>query len=71
LHALQLMQQVLQAVVLRQRLFPLGNCRIALRKRRRKLRLQHCNIGRKLICVLAHVQPESDSSAGYDGKSAA
>jgi hypothetical protein len=47
---------VLQAVILRQRLVALCNRRIPLRKHRRKPRLQHCDIGWRLICVLAHAQ---------------
>ena len=45
LHAPQLLQQVLQAVILRQRLVALGNRRVPLRQRRREQRLQHCDIG--------------------------
>ena len=56
LHALQFVQQVLQAVILRQHLVALGNRRIPLRKRHRKPRLQHGDIGRQLICVLTHAQ---------------
>jgi hypothetical protein len=54
LHALELMQHVLQAVILRQRLVTLGNRRLALRTRHNKERLQRRDIGGKLICALAH-----------------
>jgi hypothetical protein len=54
LHALQLMQQVLQAVILRQHLVTLGNRRIALCACRNKERLQRRDISGKLVCALAH-----------------
>ena len=63
LRALQLAQQMPQAVHLRQRLVALGDrsvasCdrTVALRARRRKQRLQRADVRRKLICDLVHVQ---------------
>ena len=56
LRALQLAQQMPQAIILRQRLVALGNRGVALRPRRRKQRLQRFDVGRKLICDLAHVR---------------
>jgi len=56
LRALQSMQQVFQAVILRQRLVAFGNRRIPLRSRYRKPRLQHCDIAWILIGVRAHAQ---------------
>jgi hypothetical protein len=54
---------MLQTLVPRQRLVALGNGGIAfyarcvpLHQRRRKPRLQHPDIGWKMICVLTHAQ---------------
>ena len=56
LHAPQLLQEVLQAVVLRQHLVALGNRRVTLRPRRHDQRSQRFNLGGKLIRVLAHAR---------------
>ena len=69
LHALQLMQQVLQAVILRQHLVTLGNRRIALRTCRNKERLQRRDISGKLICTLAHALHRIRFVCGCDPES--
>ena len=56
LRALQLAQQVPQAIILGQRLVALGNRGVPLRKRRREQRLQRVDVGRKLIGHLAHAR---------------
>ena len=56
---LQLAQQMPQPIVLRQRLVALGDRRVALRARRRKQCLQRLDVGRKMICDLAHVRNSS------------
>ena len=56
LRALQLMQQMPQAINLRQRLVALGEGGITLRMRRREQRMQRFDIGRKLIYGLAHAR---------------
>ena len=56
LRALQLAQQMPQAVDLRQRLVALGDRGVALRTRRREQRLQRFDIHRKLRCGLAHAR---------------
>ena len=56
LRALQLAQQMPQAVVLRQRLVALGDRGVTLRARRREQRMQGFDIGWKLRCDLAHAQ---------------
>ena len=54
MRALQLAQQVPQAIHLRQRLVALGNRRVTLRARRRDQRVQRFDVGRKLMRVVAH-----------------
>jgi hypothetical protein len=54
LRALQLAQEMPQAVILRQGLVALGDRGVTLRTRRRDQRLQRFNIGWKLIRALAH-----------------
>jgi hypothetical protein len=54
LRALQLAQQMPQAIDLRQRMVALDERRITLRTRRRDQRMERFDIGRKLICDLAH-----------------
>jgi len=66
LHASQLLQQMLQAVILRQCLVALGNRRVPLGHRRREPRLQRCDIGWKLICALAHARHGIRFARGCD-----
>jgi len=54
LRPLQLVQEMPQALILQQGLIALHDRGVTLRKRRRKPRLQHFDIGRKLRCGLAH-----------------
>jgi len=56
LHALQLMQKMPQAIILRQSLIALCNRGVTLGERRRKLRLQRGYIGWKLVRPVAHAQ---------------
>ena len=56
LRALQLMQEMPQAINLRQRLVALGERGVALRTRRRKERMQRFDIHRKLRCGFAHAR---------------
>ena len=56
LHALQLMQEMQQAIVLRQRFIARRNGGVALGERRRKPRLQRGDIGWRLIRPVAHAQ---------------
>ena len=64
LRALQLAQQMLQAINLRQRLVALGDRGVALRARRRKQRLQRFDIGRQLIGAVSLTRDtESNSRA--------
>jgi len=63
--------EMLQAVILCQRMVALGNRRIPLHQRRRQPRLQHCDIGWKLICVLAHAQHASRFAGNRGAQSAA
>jgi hypothetical protein len=54
LHALQLMQEMQQAVVPRQRLVARRKRSVALGERRRKPRLQLGDVGQRMIRALAH-----------------
>jgi hypothetical protein len=56
LRALQLAQQMPQAINLRQRLVALRDRGVTLRTRRHDQRMQHVNIGRKLMGDLAHAR---------------
>ena len=56
LGALQLTQQMPQAIHLRQCLVALGDRSVSLCARRREERLQRLDVGRKLICDVAHVR---------------
>ena len=56
LRALQLTQQIPQAIHLRQRLIALGDCGVPLRLCRGEERLQRFDVGRKLICDRAHAR---------------
>jgi hypothetical protein len=56
LRALQLAQQMPQAIHLRQRLVALSDRSVPLRPRGRDQCLQRVDVCRKLICDLAHVQ---------------
>ena len=57
----QLPQQVPQPINLRQRAVTLGERGVTLRTRRRNQRMQRFDVGRKLICNLAHADTESNS----------
>jgi hypothetical protein len=59
LHALQLMQKTPETIILRPRLITLRNGGVAFGERRRKPRLQLCDIGWRLIGALAHAGKES------------
>jgi hypothetical protein len=56
LRALQLAQQMPQAIELRQRLVAIGERGVALRPRRREQRLQRGDIHRRLRCDVAHAR---------------
>ena len=56
LRALQLAQQMPQAVILRQGMVALHDRGVTLRPRRREQRMQGCDIGWKLIGALAHAR---------------
>ena len=56
LRALQLAQEMTQAIILRQRLVALGDRGVTLGTRRRKQRMQRFDIGGKLRCDLAHAR---------------
>jgi hypothetical protein len=56
LRALQLAQQMPQAVILRQRLVALGNRGVALGPRRREERLQRVDVHWQLRCGVAHAR---------------
>ena len=70
LHALQLMQEMLQAIDLRQRLVALRNRRVALGERGREPRLQLGDFDRRLICALAHAQERIRFARGRDQQTA-
>jgi hypothetical protein len=63
LRALQLAQEMPQAVILQQGLVALGERGITLGKRRHKQRLQCVGIDRQLRWGVAHAHTESDSRA--------
>jgi hypothetical protein len=61
LRALQLAQQVPQAIHLRQRLVALRDRDVPLRARCRDQRMQRFDVARKLMCDLAHASTKPDS----------
>jgi hypothetical protein len=56
LRTLQLPQEMPQAIDLRQRVVALGDRGVTLRMRSRYQRMQHLDVGRKLMCDLAHAR---------------
>ena len=56
LHALQLVQQMLQAIIVRPHVVAFGDRSIPLRARLRKKRLQHRDVGWQLIGTFAHAE---------------
>ena len=56
----QLPEQVPQPINLRQRAVTLGERGVTLRTRRRNQRMQRFNIGRELICNLAHADARTE-----------
>jgi len=70
LHALQLTQEMLQAIDLRQRLVAGRKRRVAFGERRRKPRLEVGDIGRRLIRALAHALEENRFARRRDQQTA-
>ena len=66
LHALQLTQEMQQAIVLRQRFVARRNRGVALGERRRKPRLQRGDVGWRLIRALAHARKRIKFARGCD-----
>ena len=66
LHALQLTQEMLQAIDLRQRLVTRRTRLVALGERGRELRLQLGDFDRQLICALAHDLERTRFARGRD-----
>jgi hypothetical protein len=66
-----LLQQMPQPIVLGQRLVALGDRGVSFRQHHRKPRLQYFDIGRKLICALAHARHRIRFARRCDVQSAA
>jgi hypothetical protein len=70
LGALQLVQQMLQPIILRQQVIAFCQRGIPLRARLRKQRLQRCDIGSRLIGTLAHAHHGIRFARRCDARSA-